>query len=128
MRFPKRFAKFCMVGGSGVVVNEGLLFLLTEFAGLFYLISSIIAIEVSIITNFILNDYWTFNDKRKISKKHPFKRFFHWNFARLSTVAVNILFLWGLTTMGLHYLISNLIGIAVATFLAYAISVFWVWN
>ena len=59
----KRFLKFCLVGGSGILVNEGLLFLLTEFGGLYYLWSSAIAIEASIITNYILNDFWTFRDR-----------------------------------------------------------------
>jgi dolichol-phosphate mannosyltransferase len=40
----------------------GILFVLTEFVGLWYLLSSSIAIYVSITTNFLLNKTWTFRD------------------------------------------------------------------
>ena len=40
----QRFVKFGIVGGSGVLVNMGLLWLFTEVVGLFYIISSVLAI------------------------------------------------------------------------------------
>ena len=49
----KRFARYCLVGISGVLVNLGILTLFTEIIGLFYAVSAIIAIEASIINNFI---------------------------------------------------------------------------
>ncbi len=54
-----RFLKFCAVGLSGIVVNMGMLYILTELCGLFYLVSSPIAIECSFLSNFFLNDVWT---------------------------------------------------------------------
>ena len=121
----RRFLKFCVVGASGVVVNEGLLFVLTEYVGLFYILSSIIGMEIAIITNFILNDSWTFRDKNNGTF---FSRLLRWNSARFLTVLVNLFVLWALTTLGMHYLISNLFGIALATGLAYAMSSKWVWK
>jgi len=77
MKIPRRFAKFCIVGLTGVIINLGILYILKESFGFLYF-ASIIAIELSIISNFILNDIWTFNDKRKQGKKtsqeeeHPY--------------------------------------------------------
>ena len=121
----KKFFKFCVVGVSGIIVNEGLLWLLTEFADLFYLISSIIAIETSILTNFVLNDLWTFKDKKK---GNYFLRMLKFNAARIFTGFINWIVLFILTNLGIHYLISNLIGIAVATLIGYIISLKWVWK
>ncbi len=59
-----RLIKFSVVGASGVAVNMGLLYALTRFMGIHYILSSILAIEVSILTNFILNDIWTWRDRR----------------------------------------------------------------
>ncbi len=62
-----RFIKFAIVGGTGVIVNEGIYWLLTRVAGLvgsLDLLAVLIAIEVSIITNFLLNNYFTFADRR----------------------------------------------------------------
>jgi putative flippase GtrA len=50
-----RMLRFGMVGLSGVLVNQGLLMLLHGTFGAPLLLSSIIAIEVSILTNFLLN-------------------------------------------------------------------------
>ena len=60
--FAKHAVKYYSVGASGVLVNLGLLFFLTEFIGLWYFLSYTIAISVSITSNFILNKFWTFRD------------------------------------------------------------------
>jgi dolichol-phosphate mannosyltransferase len=119
-----RFLKFLVVGASGIIVNEGLLYLLTEKMHLHYLLSGIISIEASILSNFFLNDFWTFKDKRN---GHFFKRFMRFNFARILTLIINLGILWLFTFFGLNYLIANLIGIAIATLLAYSLSNSWVW-
>jgi len=121
----KRFLKFCIVGLSGILVNEGFLWFLTEFAGIFYLLSSLIAIELSIISNFILNDIWTFKKERK---GHVFKRFLKFNFTRVVASIINFGLLWLLTSMGMNYLIANLIGVAIATLITYLTSIWWVWK
>jgi len=124
----KRFIKFGIAGLSGVFVNEGVLFFLTEFAGLIYIFSSLIAIEASILSNFFVNDFWAFKDRKRKGKRNFFLRITKWNLARVLTGVVNLLILFVLTESGVHYLISNLIGIAVATILAYSMSVLWVWK
>jgi dolichol-phosphate mannosyltransferase len=60
--FAKHAAKYYAVGASGVLVNLGLLFFLTEFFGLWYFLSYTLAISASITSNFILNKLWTFRE------------------------------------------------------------------
>lgn len=60
--FAKHAAKYYSVGATGVLVNLGLLFFLTEFLGLWYILSYVIAISVSITSNFTFNKFWTFSD------------------------------------------------------------------
>jgi dolichol-phosphate mannosyltransferase len=55
----RTFIKFVLVGASGVVINIGTFSLLLHY-GINKFIASPIAIEVSIITNFLLNNFWTF--------------------------------------------------------------------
>lgn len=55
----KTFIKFLITGASGVVVNLGM-FTLFLAMGMNKYIASPIAIEISIISNFLLNNYWTF--------------------------------------------------------------------
>jgi len=121
----RRFFKFLIVGLTGIFVNEGLLFLLTEKVGTYFLLSGIISIEMSIISNFVFNDLWTFQDRRSGSY---FLRMLRFNIARVFTVMLNLLLLASLTFMGLNYLIANLIGIAVATLWGFNLSLKWVWK
>lgn len=124
-----RFLKFCAVGLSGVLVNMSLLWLLTEFAGLFYLLSAAISIETSIISNFVLNDYFTFRDRRSPQAKSFFNRLLKFNLVSLAGLGINMAVLWLLTeAFGIFYLLSNLCGIAVATLWNYLVNTWWTWK
>jgi len=57
-----RLLKFVTVGGLGTLVNEGVFILAAHDMPIFF--SLALAIELSIIFNFILNDVWTFRDRR----------------------------------------------------------------
>jgi len=106
--------KFGIVGISGIIVNTGILYILSEFFGIFYIISSLFAIELSIINNFIWNDLWTFgHEKQKISKVT--NRFFSYHIVSIGGMVINIGVLVFLTeVLGIYYLISNLLGILIA--------------
>jgi len=124
-----RFLKFCAVGLSGVLVNMGLLWLLTEIAGLFYLLSAAISIETSIISNFVLNDYFTFRDRRSPQVKSFLSRLLKFNLVSLAGLGLNMGVLWLLTEVfGIYYLLSNLCGIAVATLWNYLVNTWWTWK
>ena len=124
-----RFLKFCLVGLSGVLVNMGLLWLLTEFAGLFYLLSAAISIETSIISNYLLDDYFTFHDRRSPTVKSALSRLLKFNLVSLAGLATNMGVLWLLTEVfGVYYLLSNLCGIAVATLWNYLVNTWWTWK
>ncbi len=56
------FGKFLVTGLGGVFVNLGS-FQLMLTLGVHPLLASPIAIELSIISNFLLNNYWTFRDR-----------------------------------------------------------------
>jgi dolichol-phosphate mannosyltransferase len=59
LQSSRTFLKFAIVGVSGVVVNLGTFSLLLAL-GVNKFIASPVAIEASIVTNFILNNFWTF--------------------------------------------------------------------
>jgi len=124
----KRFFKYAVVGLSGVIVNAGLLFFFTEYVGLFYLISSIIAVEISIISNFTWNELWTFQD---LSNQHKgiVKRFGKFNFVSIVGIIINVSVLFLITNfLGVYYLISNLFGIGAATLWNYFVNLKWTWS
>jgi dolichol-phosphate mannosyltransferase len=61
---PERFLRFAVVGLSGVIVDMGLLYYLSDPASLGWGLtrSKLIAAELAMVNNFIWNDAWTFGD------------------------------------------------------------------
>jgi dolichol-phosphate mannosyltransferase len=65
----KTFLKFLAVGASGVVVNL-FSFTVLMLIGVSKFIASPLAIELSILSNFLLNNYWTFAGRDGGGKVH----------------------------------------------------------
>jgi dolichol-phosphate mannosyltransferase len=63
LRALRTFIRFALVGASGTLVNLGV-FTAALHGGLNKYVSSAAAIEVSIVWNFFLNNYWTFKERR----------------------------------------------------------------
>jgi dolichol-phosphate mannosyltransferase len=129
IRFHKsrEFFKFCVVGTSGVIVNMGLLIVLTRLFGIALEYASPVAIEISIISNFVLNNIWTF--RARTIKSSLLKRFVRFHIVAFSAGIVNYI-----TLLSLHYgvglmdIIANLIGIAAATVVNYVLNSRWTWK
>jgi len=121
--------KFMLVGLSGVVVNEGLYWLLTRFGGMaaYDYLAVVVGIEVSIITNFVLNDTFTFAKRR--TGKSFIGRLLKFNLICLAGAAIQ----WGLFMLftrvfGVYDLLSNFIGIVVAFLWNYFVNRNWTWK
>jgi dolichol-phosphate mannosyltransferase len=124
-----RFLKFCLVGGSGVVVNTGMLWLLHDKAGWEVRYALIAAIETAIITNFILNNYFTFADHRSSGLKSFIGNFLRFNLFSIPGGLLNWITTVVLTDTGsVSYLIFNLIGIAVAMLWNFIANNLWTWK
>lgn len=109
---PGRLVRFVVVGLTGVGVNMGLLYALTTFGHLFYLVAGAIAIETSIVSNFLLNRWWTWRD-RTTAHLSGFARF---QIVSIVGLAVNMALLALLSSgFRVHYLLSNMVGIGGAT-------------
>jgi dolichol-phosphate mannosyltransferase len=120
-----RFLSFCMVGLSGIFVNEGALTFFTETIGLYYIYSSMLAVEISIVSNFLLNEFWTFRDKsnRQPMIKSRMRRLVKFNLICAVGACINMVVLISLTDfIRLHYMISNLCGICISTLWNYAMN------
>ena len=120
----RSFIKFSVVGVTGIIVNEGLLIVL-QSRGVYFLYAGIVAIEISILTNFVMNDLWTFRDRRS---GHFAVRLTKFNVLMLAGLVVILVILdVGTVYFGIASAVANLIGIGVAFFLRYALSVKYAW-
>ena len=114
-----RFFKFAVVGGSGVLVDMAMLFLLSDPSalGLGLTRSKIAAAELAIINNFLWNDAWTFSDMvRTRSWAHKLRRLAKFNVVCgiglvLNVVLLNLMF----NLLHMDRYVANLIAIAGVT-------------
>ena len=130
-----RFLKFALVGASGVGVNEGLYWLLTRLAGLVGSLdiwAVVIGTETSVITNFILNNYFTFADRRQPGLKSFLKRLLRFNLVSLAGVGITVGVFYILTrSFGVqepYDLLALLAGITVAMLWNYLANNWWTWK
>jgi putative flippase GtrA len=93
--FTIRFLKFCTVGASGVVVNLGLLLLFAEVMSLHVNLASALAIEFSVNTNFLINELWTFRDRRSGLKGGFARRWLRFHLVSLGGAVLQ----WGVFIM-----------------------------
>lgn len=112
--FARHAFKYYLVGASGVIVNLGILFVLTEFVGLWYLLSSAIAIYVSITSNFLLNKTWTFRDT--MMKQRDFLMYGKFIGVSLVGMAIQLGFNYMFVEkLSVYYLIAALMSIMIAS-------------
>lgn len=86
----RRILTFAAVGFSGVFVNLGMLFVCADVLRIEEAISSAIAIEVSIIWNFLLNNRLTFGDRNAGARAGFFERMFRYNLVGLGGLALQL--------------------------------------
>lgn len=109
------FLKFCVVGTIGFVINTVILELMVKL-GFHPTIGSVAGAEMAIISNFVLNNAWTFGE-RKIARERLVGKFLQFNTTSVGaiviqagTIAVGTYF-FGLATYRWFYLLGVGIGL-----------------
>jgi len=121
------FMKYSLVGVSGVFVNLGLYFLLTRYYEISELVAPLIAIESALISNFILNNFWTFG--KRITQSRIRVKFFKFHLVSGFSALINYsAFLTLFLVFGLYDILANLIGIGLAAIVNYLINSNWTWK
>lgn len=126
----RRLISFMLVGLVGILVNEAILWFLTENFHLHYVFSASISAEASVLSNFALNEFFTFRDLvADSSLRSVFRRAFEYNWTRIVGICIELFTLHVLTVYsGLHYLLANLVGIALSLVWGYSTSISIVWK
>lgn len=124
-----RFLKFCIVGLSGVFVNLGILTLLVEVFnqdkdGIAY----IVAILVSILTNFSINSVFTYSDKRSSSRRESIRRMIFYYLISGLVMLFNYAIYRFCLSLGIFYIFSAFIAIIFATGLNFVLATKLVWK
>jgi putative flippase GtrA len=109
-----------VVGALGTLLNLLLMSIMVEVFATGFLTASVLAIEISIIHNFLFNNFWTFAEKR--CTRYLIKRFLHFNLASCGSLTINVAVTAFLIRIDTWYLLAQAIGIATAFISNYLIS------
>src|SRR4029453_14618946 len=90
-----RLGKFIVVGGTGFVVNNAILFTLYQLLRFPLVIASIAAVIVAIFNNFVWNDRWTFAEPRGAASSAA-RRLARFGLVSLGALVVTSITLWAL--------------------------------
>lgn len=109
------FGKFLVVGTIGFIINTVILELFVAI-GLHPVIGSAIGAEASIVSNFLLNNAWTFRS-RKIGGSAAIGKFFQFNVTSIGAVLIMVgtiaagTYVSGINTYRIFYVIGTILGI-----------------
>ena len=120
---------FSMVGIFGIGVRLGVLWLLAGRLGVHYLAATFIAIEISVLHNFVWHVHWTWAD-RPASAAQTFWRLarFHMTNGLVSIVGSMLLVLLLTGGLRVHYLVANVISILACALINLIVANLWVFR
>ena len=99
--------RYLFVGGAAFIVDFLSLFVLTDFFGIYYLISAAIAFILGLVANYLLSISWVFN-KRKLNKRHI--EFGVFALIGIVGLGLNEVFIWFFTQdLQIYYQMSKIL-------------------
>ncbi len=125
----RRFIQFGLVGLSGVGVNLGTFWLFTRVGNVKDLVALVFGYTAATLSNFILNDIWTFRDKRVTGAKATSMRAV--KFGLVSGIAIGLYYAvyTPLTRLaGVYDLLALAAAIAVGLAWNFTANVLWTWK
>jgi putative flippase GtrA len=106
--------KYALVGGVAFALDFSMLFVLTEYLHLYYILSATVAFIAGLLCNYVLSVKWVFNERALSNKVAEFLVF---SLIGVIGLLLNDGMIWSLTEVGkLHYLESKICAAAVVFF------------
>lgn len=118
-----RLIRFGAVGSSGAVMGLCILWLLTEYAGVYYLASYLIS------TLFAITNNWYWNSRLTFRQELKFNKWAKYLLACSGTMLLNMALMFTLTSvMGIWYMFSAVIVVGTVFLINYYLSRRFVWT
>lgn len=113
-----QFIKFCLVGGSGVVVDMTILYLLADPRMLAWNVTAakICAAEIAMLNNFVWNELWTFRSIASSTAGGPVRRLVRYHAICGIGIGLAVFFLHLFHTwLGFNLYVANFLAIVLVT-------------
>jgi putative flippase GtrA len=116
--------RFNLVGGIGIALQLGLLSLLKSVAGLNYLTATALAVEATVVHNFLWHERYTWADRVQPSWSKSLRRLTRFNLTNGAvSLAGNVVLMKIIVSFEpVHYLAANGIAIVLCSLLNFLVS------
>ena len=105
-----KMIQYAIVGGSMLILNVVILYILTSLLGIYYIISAILSSLFLTGLSFYFNETWTFNSITHHKHKKMWHRIVSYYLVSLSGMTLHIIILFLLTEYGnVYYLYSSIL-------------------
>jgi len=152
-RMAVRLRRFFVVGLAAAAIQQALLFGFVEFGQLNFLLAAAIAIEITIVFQYVMNNAWTFNAYRKTEWRPYLYGLFKTNVVRGTAIPLQLGLLYvfrafllldsiqlalleqygfvahqfGISVSSQIVLLANLFAIPISGVYRYALDAKWTW-
>ena len=121
--------RFVAVGAFTAGIQMLLLWLFVDIAGLNYLLGATIAIEITIILSYVLNNAWTFQASQNTGRVEYLIGLLKTNVVRGTAIPLQLAILYILVEwIGLLYLLGNAVAILISGLYRYVLDATWTWG
>ncbi|MEF8842348.1 MAG: GtrA family protein [Haloarculaceae archaeon] len=124
-----RLRRYVVVGTVTAGVQMVLLWLFVDFVGLYYLLGALIAVEITIVLTYVLNNAWTFRAIQNTGTVGYLLGLLKTNVVRGTAIPIQLGILFVLVEwQGTPYLSANVIAIVSSGIYRYVLDARWTWG
>ncbi len=121
--------RFVVVGALAAGIQLALLWLFVDYAGLNYLVGATIAIEITIVCSYVLNNAWTFRASQNTGVADYLAGLVKTNLVRGTAIPIQLGVLAALVEWGeVMYLLANVVAILVSGVYRFVLDSQWTWG
>ncbi|GAA0538686.1 GtrA family protein [Halorubrum ejinorense] len=121
--------RFVVVGALTAGLQLALLWLFVDYVGLNYLVGAAIAIEITIICSYVLNNAWTFRARQNTGFSEYLTGLLKTNLVRGTAIPIQLGVLAVLVEWaGVPYLIANVPAILISGLYRFVLDAKWTWG
>jgi len=121
--------RYVIVGATTASIQMLLLWLFVDAGGMNYLVGATVAIEITIVMTYVLNNAWTFVSIQNTGWSDYLTGLVKTNVVRATAIPIQLGVLYGLVDwLGIQYLLANGVGIVISGVYRYFFDAKWTWG
>jgi len=127
--FAVQMRRFVIVGAFTAGIQMSLLWLFVDMAGVNYLLGATIAIEITIVLSYVLNNAWTFQASQNTGTTEYLRGLLKTNLVRGTAIPIQLGRPYALVEWGeIMYLVANAIAIFLSGLYRFVLDRQWTWG